>query len=202
MATIQVPVAKCKGQFVEIDTDKIDADVWSYLCMLGAKSLVNRGTSGPAKKGLSADEYMAIAKKQVEDMYAGKTRIIGAKKTAAKQGKEMTEAIRIAKDTVKSMIKSAGEKISHYSQKDLTDAAKIIVENDPDTYLAAARENLARAAGAVTKGSKVDLMSMIQKSEKKVAAAEAKAAEKKTETSAAKAGKVVPKAKPVVRPHA
>jgi uncharacterized protein YneF (UPF0154 family) len=201
MAIIQVPLAKAKGKFIDIDTDKVNADVWAYAVSIGLKSLANRGTAGEKAKGLSDDEYLEIAAKQVADMYAGKTRIIGAKRAAKRDGAEMTEAIRIAKETVKQMIRANGEKISHYSASEITKAAKAIVEADPDTYLGAAQENLARAAGAVAKGGKADILGFIKPSEAKVKAAEAKKAATKTEVSAAQAGKVV-KSKPGPRVHA
>ena len=201
MAIIQVPVTKAKGM-IEVDTDKIDADVWKYLVVLGAKALVNRGTSSKEAKDYSQKEFLELAAKQVENMYSGKTRIIGQKAAKKREGAEMTEAIRIAKETVKQMIKANNEKISHYSASEITKAAKAVVEADPDTYLAAARENLARAAGAVEKGGKADIMSIIKPSETKVKAAEKKKAEAKAETSAKQAGKVIPtKPRPGTRPH-
>ena len=195
---IQVPVVKAKGKFVELKVNEVNADVWSYLIALGAKALVNRGTSGEGKKDLSDDEYVEIAMKQVEDMYSGKTRIIGQKRTAGKKDSvEMAEAVRIAKETVKQQIKAAGQKISHYTASEITKYAKAYVEADPDTYLGAARENLARAAVAVGKPPKASLG--FTPDPKKVAAAEKKTAERKAAKGAQATGKTPPpkpKAKP------
>lgn len=203
MAILQIPLVKVKGAHIEVDTDKLHQDVYAYAMVLGLKALMNRGTSGEKAKGLSADEYRQIAEKQLADAYEGKTRIIGQKRTAGKKdGKEMTEAVRIAKETVKQMIKANGEKISHYSAGEITKAAKAIVDSDPETYLAAARENIAKAEMATSKTPKIDIMAMVAPDAGKVAKAAEKAAAARAQTSAAKAGKITPKAKPAPRPHA
>ena len=192
MSVMQIPVVKAKGQFVEIDTDKLPEAVYAYALQIGLKSLMNRGTTGKDAKDLDADGYLALAEKQRDAAYAGKTRIIGAKATKKRDTVEMAEAVRIAKQTVKDMIKANGEKISHYSAAEITKAAKAIVEADADTYLAAARENLAKAASVVGKGGKADIMALMAKDAKKVAAAEAKKESTKKEKAATSAGKVPP----------
>lgn len=188
MTIVQVPVKKVKGATVSVDTDKLPQAVYEYAIVIGLKELASRGMSKLKKEDYGTDgafnaAVMEIAEKQVEGMYEGKTRIVGAKSKGAGKGPEHTEAMRLARLRVKEVIKASGGKISHYSASDITKGAKAYIEADPDTWYAAARESLSKAPKP-TPG--IDLAAMgLTEDPKKVKAAE----EKKEKAKAAAAAK-------------
>lgn len=193
MAMLQVPVVKGKAS-VEIDTDKIPQDVYEYALLLGLKTLVNRGMS-KVTKSAHPDEAelkakaMEIAEKQVQDILAGKVRMTGASKSKV-SGAVKTEAMRIARNLVKDELKRAKIKISHVDAKDITAAAKALVESDPDI--------IAKAEAAVKEREstpiKIDIKSIAKVNPAKKAKDDAEKADKPL--SAKQAGKTATRAKP------
>lgn len=209
MPVIQVPVIKGgKGAFVEIDTDKIPEDVYAEMVKLGAKVLVNRGTSKiTATTYPNEGERQAAAKakaaEQVEAIMTSKIKFTGGKsKSKGTGGAVMTEARRIAKGIVKDLIKAQGKKISHYEPKEITAAANALLESEtgPD-IIKQAEANLAERANVKPA---IDLSALLQPSEKMVAKAEAAAAKKKEKAplSAKQAGKTAKRSKKAAQPTA
>ena len=194
-AVLNVPITK-SGKTVEINTDDLPDTVYQEALLQGLKVLANRGMSKITKVTYPAadelkDAAQAKALANVEDIKAGKIKFSGAKK-AKTSGAVMTEARRLAKNLVKDGIKEAGGKISHYEAKEITAAANELL-NDAEqgpVLVAQAEANLAERAKTPIKVN----VSAIKISPKKVAAAEAKKAEKKP-LSAKQAGKVAPRAK-------
>src|SRR5215472_9298598 len=152
MAVYSITVKGTKHK-LEVDSDKISDDLCAYIFQKGLDSILGRGRTKLGKpedhKSVEAftTEAVKIAEAQVADLYAGKTRMVGgAKASKGKATAEQTEALRLAKDYTKAQIKAQGLKISRYSAKDITSAAKAYLDMDPEYFLAAARENLAKAA--------------------------------------------------------
>lgn len=198
---VTVPVTKGKGT-VEIDVEALPAHVFTAVVQAGLKDYVNRGMSKITKSTYTNhDELkaaaMAQAEKNVEAMANGTIRIVGAPKQAKASGAVMVEARRIALNMVKQAIKDANGKISHYERKDLTAAAnELLNSEDGKEILALAQKNLDERAAVKPK---LNVMGLVQTSQKAIDKAEEKKAKNKTEVSATQAGRVVPRARPEVR---
>src|SRR5215813_14265763 len=114
MAILQVPIPKAKGQFMPVDTDRIDeekAKYYTYAMLLGLKVILNRNTK--IKKGEYKTEaefqkaVMDFAAEQVEKLYAGEgIRVVGMARAKASKGKETVEARRLARDYVKASLRA------------------------------------------------------------------------------------------------
>lgn len=206
MAVFSIPVVKAKGKFVEINTDAdgFPDAIYEYALLIGLKAIVNRGTSTLKRENFpSADafeiEALAIAERQVADIYEGKTRLVGAKSKAAKSavGAEMTEALRLAKIECKAQVKAMGKvAISKVKAAEWTKAATAMVNADPDLWLSAARASLSATAVRPVKGT--DFLSTIQEDK----TLSAKAAEKKATAKAEREAKAAAKAKGKTPPKA
>lgn len=198
MSVLSIPVTKAKGFFVEIDTDIIPQEVYLACLKEGLKHFINRMSKVVASNFSTQSELEAAAKAKAEenkaDILSGKIRIIGL--TRAKQagdGIVMTEALRLAKINLKSMMKASGIKVSHVSAADITKAARALVQENDTEYRRLAEASLASASGIK---STLDVTSVIAVDPGKVKKAEAKKAEAK---SPKQASKVIPskKGKPV-----
>jgi hypothetical protein len=177
MAIMQVPVTKGKG-IIEIDTDSLPEAVYAEALLQGLKTLVNRGQSKITVKELGDTETvkreaMLAAEKQKEKILSGDIKFSGKAKATKVSGAVNTEAMRIARNRVKDAIKASGKRISHYTAKDISAAAKSLIEADPSI--------LADAEAAIAKRSEIpvatDLLAMLKEDPKLVAKAEAKKAE-------------------------
>jgi hypothetical protein len=190
----KVPVVKAKT-FLEIKSKQLPDHVYLEALQLGLKQILNRGQTKITKEAYPNAEAlrnaaMEKAQETLEAMYAGKIRVVGGKAAGKVAGVVMTEARRIARGLVKEELKRAGVRISMVEPSEITKAANALIAGDPDLIKQAEEEIEKRAAKKV----KVDVVSGIQISQKRVKAAEAKKAEKVL--SAAKAGRVVTRARP------
>jgi transcriptional/translational regulatory protein YebC/TACO1 len=188
----KVPVVKAKG-FIEVNTSELPDHVYREALMQGLKVLLNRGQTKITKEAYPEPEQlrgeaMKKAEETLESMYAGKIRIMGAKADKV-PGAVMTEARRIARNLVKEELKRSGVKVSYIEASEITKAANALIAADPDILKQAEEELEKRARTKV----KIDI-SAIPQSKKKIAAAEAKKAEKVL--SAAKTGKIATRARP------
>jgi hypothetical protein len=184
MAKIQIPITKW-GEALEVDTDKLDEQLYRYVVALGLKQIMNRGMTKVTKEGMPDEaERKAEAKKIAEAtlvaLYENKIRMTGGVKPKTTKGAETTEAMRLGRIAVKDMIKAAGGKISHYDASEISKAAEELIAQDPSYREQArknleARENQPKIEEAVAKAK----VSSIAVNLKKVAAAEAKKAERK-----------------------
>ena len=177
MAIMQVPVTKGKG-IVEIDTDSLPEAVYAESLLQGLKTLVNRGQSKITVKELGdaetvKKEAMLAAEKQKEKILSGDIKFSGKAKATKVSGAVNTEAMRIARNRVKDAIKASGKRISHYTAKDISAAAKSLIEADPSI--------IADAEAALAKRSEIpvatDLLAMLKEDPTLVAKAEKKKAE-------------------------
>lgn len=182
---------------VSVDTSKLPDDVYREALMQGIKVLAERAMSKITKAAYpdEAERKAAIHAKalvNIEDMYAGKTKITGQKAVKV-SGVVKTEAMRLARNLVKDAIKRANKKISHYKASEITTAAKALLEQSPE-ILATAEANLKAREAAP---AKINVMSLIKEDPALVAKAEADNAKKKANKplSAKQAGKVQPRTK-------
>ena len=197
MSVVQIPVVKSKG-FVEYETDALLPEVYLEALKLGLKELTNRKMSKITVAKLEGEELakaQAAAQAQAEENAAaimkGEIRFSGAKSATKVSGAVNTEAMRIARNMVKDVIKANKGKISHYAASEITKAAKELIANDP-TILETAKANLEKRQAAPIK---VDVLSLMKESPELIAKAEKAKAEKKTQLSAKQAGKVATRSK-------
>lgn len=209
MATIRVPITKGKG-WVEVNTDDpsdggdLPAGVFAEALLQGLKVIFNRGMTKITKEAYPVEAEMKAAAmdkaaKTLEDVRAGKIRIMGAKADKV-SGAVMTEARRLARNLVKDEMKRQGIKVSYVEASEITKAANALLAAQPDLV----EQAKAALAEREKKGEKIKAaidVASIPISSKKKAAADKKKAEAKEQLSAAKAGKTK-KSKPAAQPNA
>lgn len=183
---------------VEVDTANLPDAVYREALMQGLKAIAERGMSKLTKEAYpdEAERKAAIkakAEANVQDMYAGKTKVTGAVAVKKASGAEQTEAMRLARNLVKDAMKANSIKISHVKASEITSAAKLLLAQDP-SILETAKANLAARAAAP---AQIDIKALIKVDPVLVAKAEAEKAKKKAEKPLSKtqAGKVAPRAK-------
>lgn len=188
-----VPVVKAK-QALQINTGKLPEHVYRAALDLGLKALLNRGQTKitkeayPDPEALKA-EALKVAQQTLENMYAGKIRIVGGAKSDKVPGVVMTEARRIARTLVKEEMKRLQIKVSHVEAKEITKLANQLIGQEPWIIAQATEEVEKRGAKRI----KIDVTA-IPISQKKVEAAKAKKAEKVL--SATQAGLVAARGRP------
>lgn len=205
-----IPLKSDCGE-VEVNFDQLPIEVYKMLLIEGAKAIIN--SVGMSKKlpGLTKlegaakekaiGEVKAQAEANVKALLAG-TISKGRAKGAKVSGAEQTEAMRLAKLLVKDHIRASGQKIGAYSAKEITAAAKTVLESNPG-ILEQARKNLAERAGDASATKGLDLTKLFGA---KASSEEVKAKPKvppkapkkgdKAPLSAKQAGIVAPRAKP------
>jgi hypothetical protein len=178
---------------IEIDTAKLPDDVYREALMQGLKVMSKITKANIPDEDERRKEIHAKALANVDDMYAGKIKITGAKAVKKASGAVMTEAMRIARNLVKDAMKANKIKISTVKASEITKVAKQLIDSDP-SILKTAEENLkAREATPM----KLDIKALIHVDPDLVAKEEAKKAAAKSDKplSAKQAGKVAPRAK-------
>ena len=197
MSTVKIPVIKSKG-YVEFETDSLPPEVYLEALELGLKELVNRKMSKVTVAKLEGEELVkaqaaaqAIAEENVIAINKGDIRFSTRKSAAKVSGAVNTEAMRIARNMVKDVIKASKGKISHYAASEITKAAKELITND-SSIIETAKANLEKRQAAPIK---VDVLGLMKESPELVAKAEKAKAEKKASLSATQAGKVATRAK-------
>lgn len=212
--TYACPITKVKGETIEVNFDELPIEIYREMLRLGAKEYVNKVGMSKIGAGLTKlegtelkkaqDAVVAQAKKNVEAMTTGNGfKYSGESKSATKvSGAVNTEAMRLAKNIVKDLMKKAGLKISHTPASEITIAAKAVLASMPDLYKTAEANLEARAKTPSIPG--LDIKALVHADPELVAKAEkAKAAKKKGGTISAKqAGMVAPKKKPGAQPTA
>ncbi len=215
--TIRVPITKAgKAAFIEVNLNDpsnggdLPADVLREVYLQGLKVLLNRGQSKIVLKGLEGQKLeeaqaaaMKIATDNLERVRSSTIKITGVKAAGKTSGEVMAEARRLARNMIKAGMKAAGMKVSHVEPKEITKQANELL-GDPEAgpgIIAEAEVNI-KARKDAEQGIQVKLKALagnIPVSEKRKAAAEAKAAASKAETSAKAAGKVTLRAKPAAK---
>ncbi len=183
---------------VSVETASLPIEVYQEAMMQGLKAIAERAMSKITKEAYpdEAERKAAIkakAEANIEDMYAGKTKITGKPTAKKASGAVMTEAMRLARNLVKDAMKANKIKISHVKASEITKAAKAAIENDPSIITTAEANLKAREATPTT----INVAALIHVDPelvaKDVAKKEAKAKDKPL--SAKQAGKVAPRAK-------
>lgn len=163
---IVVPVTKAK-QTVEIDVDALPADVYKEIMLQGLKHFVNGGMGEIKTAGLKDDALakaqdvaMQVADENLNKIYSGKIRMTKGTRTKV-SGAVKTEAMRLARMIIKQAIKDDGGKVSHYSAKDITAAAKEWLETTEEgkECFAQAEKNIKARVETEAK-AKIDLSSI------------------------------------------
>ena len=201
---LAIPVAKAKGYLI-LTKDEVDAlpdHVYREVLLQGFKAVLGRGQSK-----ITADTYpneeerkstaLAVATKNWTDCKNGEIRVTGGKTKKPGQGAIMTEARRLARQAVKDAIKADGGKISHYEASEITKAANALIEEDA-SFVETATKNIEERKA---KPAAVGVLSLIKVSDKKVAAAKAKATKGEGQLSAKQAG-LTAKVRPTTSPTA
>lgn len=188
--------------------DLADDNVYKAVMQAGLEAIFNKA-NGMAKiiAGITKCEGTELEKRKAEIVEAAaktqdqlKSGIVPGAKRAKTSGAEATEAMRLAKNMVKDLIRNSGQKIGAYSAKELTAAAKVVLERNP-SLLDLAKKNLADRA-VEAKGTKaLDLTGLFGT---KATSDEVKAKPKVAPTrkkkgdpiSAKQAGMAAPRAKP------
>jgi hypothetical protein len=144
---IKIPVVKAgKDVYVEMNTKEIPDSVYQAALERGMKDFVNRKMTKIAVAGLEGKDLEAAQAKayeqaleNVEDIKAGKVRGATTKRTGT--GKINTEAMRIARQLVKDAMKRDKIRLADVDAKEITAAAKELIEDNPD-ILEEAKKNL------------------------------------------------------------
>jgi hypothetical protein len=208
MTILMIPITKADKRMIELDTEKVPEATYKYALELGFKAILNRGQTTTSQDNFPSakafqDAIFTIAEKQLADVYAGKTRMVGATKgpKEGKRSERYVAAIEICRAHVKSQWKASGQKMVGISAKTWTETATAQFNTDPDFWLA--RADAVIAARAVETAPAIDL-GLIKADPKAIAKAEKAAADKKKKAEAKAKGKTPPpvKAKPATRPHA
>jgi hypothetical protein len=192
MSVVNIPVPKAGGS-IEIELDDLaSADfpehVYKEIMFQGLKVLLNRGMSKitGAKTDGSKKAAMEIAEKNLLAVRKGEIRLYSGKRPTKATGAINVEAMRLARIMVKDAMKRAGMKVSHYPAKEITAAAKLMLEGDQGPGILAQAEAAIKEREEKENQLAIDL-SGLKADPKLVADAEKKAAESRAATKAKKA---------------
>lgn len=148
MTELSIQIVKA-GQEISFFFEELPPEVQMEMVKAGAKLMLNQATSKLTKakieeEGLTeaqvTEQAMALATKRLDELKAGKvkrTRVAGKGKIPAGV---LQEAIRRKKIFLKTKIKAAGQRISDYTSKALTDAAKQLAMEDTEMLALVAAE--------------------------------------------------------------
>lgn len=189
----KIKIAKAE-QVVEVAWVDLSDDVRTYIVEQGLSKVLNSATAKETKATTPDDttrkaNALALANKKLDSLKRGEFK---RTKAAGKvPGAVMTEARRLAKNIVKAAIKAAGEKISDYEAKTITEEANAYIDQHPE-LVAQAEASIAAAQDLAAKTG-VNVKSIPVSEKKKAARIEANA-KKRAETAAKDAGKPGPQA--------
>ncbi len=195
---------------IEINFSALPDQTYQALLIAGAETFLNKA-NGAAKSlaGITKLEgkeledrkkaVLAAAEQTASQLREG---IVPGAKKAKASGAVSTEAIRLAKNMVKDLIRNSGQKIGAYSPKELTAAAKTVLERNP-ALIQLAEKNLAERATEAKGTSALNLKGLFgAKAESDEVKAKPKAPPKrkdgkdKAPLSAKQAGMAAPRQKP------
>ena len=202
MAKLQIPISKGVEVFIEVDTDELmdesfPVDSLKEILFQGLKQVLNRGQSKLAssksipenKREANNAALLDKAKEQLEAARKGEIRVTGGKSKSKVTGEVKLEAMRLARALVKDHIKREGKiKVSHVPAKEITAAAKLVLDGEHGAKLIAMAQETIEARAKEEQGlmSGIDLSGI--KADPKLVKA---AAEKKAKDQARK-GKAPP----------
>jgi hypothetical protein len=195
------------------DADSIPIEMYRYIFQQGLETVVNSVGMSKLLPGITKlvgaeaekakDAVRKQAKANVQALLEGSLKTKGARAKAEVSGAVQTEALRIAKEMVKDLIRNNGQKIGAYKASEISAAAKELVKDNPD-ITEKAKANLAeRAEGAKTTKS-LDLKKMFgAKAESEEVKAKPKGANlKKAREAKGQPSEGTVRAKPKAEPEA
>ncbi len=207
MPTIMnIPISKGVGLVLPFDIDELagedfPVEVYKEIVYHGLKQVFNRGMSGGqdklgSAKGLDGEDLkeanaalLAKAEENVAAMRAGKLRLTSGAGKAKTKGVDraiVTIAMRRARDLIKDALKRDGKKPSTVPAKDITAAAKAMLEGEDGPELLAEATELYNTMQAKESKFKIDVSGitvdpkLVEKAEKA----------KETKKKAGKGGKI------------
>jgi predicted DNA-binding protein len=196
MTTLSIPISKAgKGVTFDIESEDVEAMLDSNPGLMQAmvfeyfKTMLNAKMSKlPAPTKLSGEEAetakteaLAKAAENYAEIKSGKVAKRTTSKSASKEPKEvLTEALRQCKEVVRDRLKAAKKRISTVPAKLITEAAKKLLAEREEFYIAKAKAAIDARLAEDT--AEVDVLSIAQEDPKKVAELEAEKAKRKAET--------------------
>ncbi len=167
--TFVIPLKGGCGHVTLEDADAVPLEMYRYIFQQGLEAIVNSvGMSkllpGITKlEGTDAEKAKDAVRKQaranVQDLLKGQIKLKGARSAVKVDGAVQTEALRMAKEMVKDLIRANNQKIGAYKASEITASAKIVLEANPD-LIKKAEANLAERAGAAKTTKALDLKAM------------------------------------------
>jgi len=200
MSVVNIPIPKAGGS-LEIELDDLAAEdfpdhVYKEILFQGLKVLLNRGMSkitGTKTDG-SKKAAMEVAERNLQAVRKGEIRLYSGKRPGKATGAINVEAMRLARIMVKDAMKRAGLKVSHYPAKEITAAAKLLLEGDQGPGILKQAEAAIKERTEKENEIKIDLGGLV--ADPKLV----KAAEEKNEASriatAAKKGVIAQRSRP------
>jgi hypothetical protein len=139
---VWIPKAK---QWLEVDTGKAPNNVYMEALVKGFQGFCTKGmTTFTKEKYPDAEELQAVAlekaKKNLEDLYAGKISIRGAAKGDKVPREVMTAARNIARKMVRELLKRRGVKVTQVKSSEITKAANLMLASNPSIVEKARKE--------------------------------------------------------------
>jgi hypothetical protein len=207
---MEVLITKAK-RMLKVTPSMISEAMFEEIVYRGLADVLNSGMSKITVKDLEGEELAkaqdaAFAKSEdnLKTLMDGKVKHKGARGGASKSkvSREVTtEAMRLARDIIKDQIRADGGKPSHYKASDVSKWAKELLEADASYYTQAEANLEARKTKPMAislAGLKPDA-SLVEKDEKRKAAAKPKAGK---QLSAKQAGMTAPpRSKPKAEAH-
>jgi hypothetical protein len=164
-----IPLKGGCGHVTLEDADAIPIEMYRYIFQQGLETVVNSVGMSKLLPGITKlvgaeaekakDAVRKQARANVQALLEGTLKTKGARAKAEVSGAVQTEALRIAKEMVKDLIRSNGQKIGAYKASEITTAAKELIADNPDIVKKAKANLDERAEGAKTTKS-LDLKKM------------------------------------------
>lgn len=161
VVTITLP-ADCGT--MDVDTSKFSIKDYKAIFIAGLEVMIMKSGMSKLRPGITrlegkereerTKQIREQAAKNLEAMYEGNLK--GSKTKPKTSGAVQTEAMRLAKEMVKDMIRAANQKIGAYKPKELTEAAKQVLSDNPH-LIKTAEENLASRVQDAKGVKKLDL---------------------------------------------
>lgn len=152
---------------VQVRVGDLPDEMYKLVMAEGLKAVINSVGMSKIMPGVTKLEgkakeervaaILAQAQENVEALYKGTINKKGRKAKAS--GAVQTEAMRLAKMLVKDHIRNSGQKIGAYTAKEITAAAKTVLEGNP-RLIQQAEANLAERAQEAKKTGGLDLVGL------------------------------------------
>lgn len=116
---------------MSVDTDKLPKAAMDHVIYIGLRNIL-MDAHASATKDEHGDEYVTIARamseKKLAALMAGEVRVSGSREGDPVRA----EALRLATDAIKALIRKSGKKLSDYDAKDIRAKAITIIDTKPE----------------------------------------------------------------------